>query len=266
VIAVKNEAGNIQDCLETVKWAGEIIIIDNNSTDNTLDLARAYTDKIYSCDGGPYGFVPYLQNAGIEKATGEWILVLDADERVPEETKKEILEKINRSGYDGYMLKHQTHMSGIALKSPYWTFEIMKLFRKEKGVFDCNRTHAPIVISGKIGKINSPLLHLSMPDLQTYIRKINLYSSQDAKYIFEHKRGGLLNRKIKKINFYNLFFEPALLFVYVYVLKGSFKDGRRGLILSAMMMFYLFLERAKVWELTIGANKIGKSNKGAGPE
>ena len=256
VMAVKNEAKNIRDCLENIKWADEIIIIDNFSTDKTIEIAKEYTDKIYTCDGGKYGFIPYLQNIGIEKATKDWILILDADVRVPEEAKEEILEKIKNPNYNGYLLTHINYFMGKPLKSNYWIFKVMKLFKNKRGKFVCDCAHSVIKISGQVGEIDYPLLHYAHPDIETFINKINLYSSQDALHIFKEKKGGWLNRPIQKINFYNLFIEPVLLFFYVFLLRKSFRDGMRGFIISVLLMFYLFLERAKVWELKYKNKKL----------
>jgi hypothetical protein len=169
---------------------------------------------------------------------------------VPGAAWEEISKKINDPNYDGYYLRHQTFIFGQPLKSSYWTFKIMKLFRNKSGVFKCDCAHGAIQGVRKPGEIRNPLYHYAHPDIKTFIRKINLYSSQDAQCIFREKRGGLFNKKITRINFRNLIIEPFLFFLFIYFYHKSFKDRLKGFIVSVLMMFYLFLERLKVWELS----------------
>ena len=134
VIAVKNEADKIEKCLKHIQWADEIIIVDNGSSDGTVEICKKFTQKIY-CHNAP-ALIPFLQNIGIRKATKEWIIIVDADVIVPESAKKEIIEKIGLPEYDGFYLKHVTYFLGKPLLSPYFgEHEILKLFRNTKGYF-----------------------------------------------------------------------------------------------------------------------------------
>lgn len=246
VIAVKNEEANLKRCLEAVKWADEIVIVNNGSRDNTLKIAKKYTDKIYLFDKP--ALIPEIQQFGIDKAAQDWILVLDADVIVTKNAKKEILEKINDKRVDGYYLPHRVVAFGKPMRYALFC-NILKLFRKDRGRFDCSSAHCILKIKGNTGVIKNHLLHYAHPDIETFVRKMNLYTSQDAKKIVATGRGGLLNKKIKRVGIYNLVIEPLFYMNYLYFIKRYYKDGRHGLLISLLMGYYLFLERAKVFEI-----------------
>ena len=244
-LAVKNEARQIRACLEHIKWADEIIIIDNGSTDDTVKICKEYTKKVYSYSKP--ALIPYLQNLGIQKATKDWILILDADVIVPEKAKEEILRRIQNPKYVGYYLPHRMVAFGKEMEYALHC-NILKLFRNGQGHFDAKSAHCTLKINGKIGKLHNHLLHHAHPNIETFVRKMNLYTSQDARKIVENGKGGLLNKKIRKVGLYNLLIEPFLYGNYLYFNKKYHKDGKYGLLISALMTFYLFLERAKTLE------------------
>lgn len=248
VLAVKNEEKIIQECFAAIKsFADEIIIIDNGSTDNTVKICKKYTDKVYRHDKKE--LIPFLQNLGIQKATKDWVLILDADVIVPKEAREEIKEKIQYEKYDGYYLPHKTYIMGKFMQSPFWTFPILKLFRRWYGHFPGENAHEAITFHGKIGFIQNPLLHYSHPTLEMQIKKMNVYSSQDAQLLFEWKKGGILKRKIKMVTLYSLIIQPILYFLYLFLCRKGYKDGIHGVIVDWNMAFYVFLETVKVWEL-----------------
>lgn len=246
VIAVKNEEANIKRCLESVRWADEIIIVDNGSTDNTVEIAKRYTDRIYSYNKND--LIPKIQQFGIDKAKEEWILVLDADVVVPEKTRDEILKRIKDPGYNMYYIDHLLYFLGKFTRSECWRFSAIKLFRKGHGFYEAKRPHCPLKVKGKAGKIKNPLLHYAFPAISDFLRKTDLYTSQDALLLAQGRKAGLLNKKIRAVNIYNLIIEPGFLFFYYFFGGRGFRDGCRGLILSLLYSYYLFIERAKVYE------------------
>ena len=246
VLAVKNEEKNIKSCLESVHWADEIIIIDNESTDNTVKIVQQYTDQIYSCYENL--LIPELQNIGLKKATKDWILVLDADCVVPQETKEEILQKIQDPTYSAFKLRFLTYTCGI-LNHYSSSLFVTKLLKNGCGKFSGQAAHAQLGIEGKIGVIKNGIIHNAHPSLEVWIRKMNLYSSQDAKKMFYHKQGGVRDIKLKKVGFIRLFLEPPLFAIYIFLFKQGWRNFKFGLIYSVFLGYYLFMEKAKLWEL-----------------
>ena len=246
IIPVKNEEKIIQACLDAIKWADEIIIIDNGSTDKTVEICKQVGCKVYS---HPQNIlIPALQNIGMKKATKDWILILDADVIVPEAATAEIQQRIHTEDFDGYYLPHKTYIMGKFMKSSFWTFPILKLFKRGVATFPEQSAHETVLFHGKVGKIKNALLHYSHPSLELEVKKLNKYSSQDAKLMYEQKRGGQLKREIKRVSLYHLLIQPFMYFVYLFFYRGGYRDGIHGCIVDTMMAFSIFFEAAKVWE------------------
>lgn len=242
VLTVKNEEANIKKCLDRVTWADEIIIIDNGSTDNTVKICKQYTKKIYSFPEKT--LIPLLQNKGIEKATKEWVLILDADVIVPKETALEIRQRIQNPDISGYYLPHKTIIIGRCMKSPFWTFNILKLFKKDTAYFEGNRAHEQVIFNGKSLVIQNPFYHYSHPTIAVMVQKMNLYSTQDSR-----KRCGDTMKLAFFTYNYNIFIFPFIYFIYLFLWKQGFRDMFHGFILSILMAIYKSIEGIKIWEL-----------------
>ncbi|MBU1726281.1 MAG: glycosyltransferase family 2 protein, partial [Candidatus Omnitrophica bacterium] len=159
VVITKNEEENIRECLESVKFADEIVIVDDFSIDNTVSICREYTDKIYTRELD--GFAKQKQ-FGVDRAKGEWILVLDADERLTPELQKEILATLSRdSDYAGFKILRKSFYLGSWIRHCDWYVAILRLFRKDKGWFDSRLVHENIHVSATIGTLRHPMLHYS---------------------------------------------------------------------------------------------------------
>ncbi|MFA6889295.1 MAG: glycosyltransferase family 2 protein [Candidatus Woesearchaeota archaeon] len=250
VLTVKNEEGIIENCLDKLTWVDEIIIIDNNSTDNTVKICKKYTNKIYTISETL--LIPELQQKGIEKATKKWVIILDADVIVPNQAAEEIQQQINLGIYDGFYLIHQNYFLGKPLRGHFKSHNILKLFKRGKGHFPGNAAHESIIFLGtQVGIIKTPLIHNSHPNINTFIRKANLYSSQDAVNLVDKEVVGILHKKVRKLTFYKLFIEPILYFFHFLLIRKAIITGYRGFILSGLFSMYLFMERIKMYELKI---------------
>lgn len=249
VVPTKNEEKNIEDCLRCLTWADELIVVDQQSTDKTIILAQKYTKKIYVHKPGKYPHTAN-KNYGIKKATKDWIFIVDADERVTSELKNEILRAMTQNTYDAFYFNFRQVFFNKEFIGPLRTqTKIIRLFKQGNGYYDNMSPHATITGYHTAGRILSPMIHLGYPDVETFIRKMNVYTTQHAQMLSEGKPGGLLKRTITKPTFYALFLEPLLFFPYYFLIKQNYKEGIHGFLISLLMMYYLFIERFKFWEL-----------------
>ena len=236
-----NEAKNIVPCLETVRWADEILVIDSGSTDATLALARTFTQRVFTITWEGYGAA---RNFALGQAAGDWILWLDADERVTPELADEIREilRANPEGVNGYEIARRAYFLGRWIRHCGWyPGRVTRLFRKGKGKFNETRVHEHLHVEGRTLRTRHDLLHLTDPDLQHYLYKFNRYTSLAAEDMVAAGR---------RFSFADLLFRPPFQFVKMYVLRGGFLDGVEGLILSVLSSAYVFTKYAKLWEKT----------------
>lgn len=247
ILITKNEENNVEDCLRSVSWANEIIVIDSNSTDKTVELAQHYTTKIYRKEWNGYSAA---KNYAIEKANYEWILSLDADERVTPELKDEIIEVINdrSKGYTGYKVARRAYFLGKWIKHCGWyPGYVVRLFRKDSGTFSNSRVHEKFELVGETGTLKHDLLHFTDDNLLHYFNKFNNYTSLAAND---------LNEKGRSFRVWHLFIKPVYTFFKMFILRRGFLDGLHGFVLSVLSSAYVFTKYAKLWEI-----KLSKTNK-----
>ena len=246
VIAAKNEERNIRACLESVKWADEIIIMDDLSSDRTAAIAREYTAKVFTND--TRGDFHINKNLGIEKASNEWILSLDADEIISGELAAEIRAAYSQNML-GYRLNRRNYFLGQWIKGCGWYPDrIIRLFRKGSarwylGAEGVHKT-PQIADKSRVGILRNDFLHYSYYSLGQYFEKFNHYTSLVAKE-FDAKRVN-----ISGLNFpIHFCLRPLLLFFKKYVLLSGWKDGMRGFFISLSSGLVEFVSLCKLWEL-----------------
>lgn len=238
VITVKNEVDKIARCLESVKWANEIIIIDNGSTDSTLDICRKYSDKIFF-DKSAYSV--FIVNTGIGKAAFEWILNVDADEVISEKLKAEILEKIqsDNHAYNGYFIPVKDYFMGKWLRYGGWCPSyIRRLYRNGKAKYLRRDFHVQVEIDGKVGYLSNPIMHYAPNDIFTFIRKMNHYTTNAAQ----------MDNGRRKISFFSTILKPPLIFIKRYFLLKGFLDGFPGFAIATLSAIYIFIDNMKLIE------------------
>jgi len=249
VMTIKNEALLLEPYLKNLSWADEIVVVDMNSTDNSVEIAKKYTKKIYNYDGGPLHLIPLNQQFGIKKATMDWVIILEPDLVVSPFALKEIRKKIESGKYNQYTLNvAQVFMDHPFLHCPE---KIIKLLRRNALRFvDPKGAHEYFyVIEKKRGEIASPLLHYSHPTISSFLTKIDLYTTQDAKSIVLHKKGGFLHQKLTKVHWWNFILDPARAFLIFYVKKQYFREGVIGFVYAVLFSYAIVVERAKVLEI-----------------
>lgn len=220
-IITKNEVQRIEACLKSVAWADEIIVVDSGSTDGTLDLCQQYTDKIFVTDWPGYGV---QKQRALELATGDWILSLDADERVTPALKEEILTVIPNTSLDAFDIPFESEYCGKIIRfGDWWKDSQVVLFRRHKGRFTPLLVHEAIEVQGKIGKLTGKIHHTTFPTLSDVLKKMNDYSSLSAEQKHQQGKKGSL---IKAIS------HGIWTFLRGYFLKLGFLDGREGFLLA----------------------------------
>lgn len=236
IIITLNEESNIKDCLESVRFADEIVVVDGGSTDRTVEIARSYTDKVFT--PGWLGFSEAKQYA-LERATGDWILWVDADERITKELRDEILKKIAEdSKYAAFAIPRKSYFLGRWIKHSGWyPGYVVRLFKKEKASFDDLLVHEGVRVLGKIGRLRSPIEHNTYPTITKYFQKFNIYTSLAAKEL--RKRG-------VRVGLFDIFFRPIATFFKMYFQKLGFLDGLEGFILALFSAFYVLVKYAKL--------------------
>lgn len=238
IVITKNEAHNISECLKNVRWADEIIVVDAESKDNTIARAKLFTEKIFI---KPWmGFAAAKQFA-LEQCNGEWILWLDADERVLPELAEEI-QTLMKSGskHAAFMVSRRAYFLGRWIKHSGWyPGRVVRLFRKVKGRFNSAAVHEGLEIDGTIGTLRHDLLHFTDPNIYHYFSKYNRYTTLAADEA--HGKG-------KKSRMSDLMIRPFWLFLKMYFLRLGFLDGIQGFILALFSSSYVFTKYAKLRE------------------
>lgn len=244
IIITKNEALNIQACLESVKWADEIIIVDAFSEDQTLAIVKNYTDKIFIREWQGYG---NAKNYAIEQASGNWILSVDADERITEVLREEIVTMIKTDAFCAYRLPRLTYFCGKPLRFggcyPDWQ---TRLFKKNYGKFDEAPVHESLIITRAsiegiegFGYLRNHLLHYSYSSITEYWERSNKYSSLAAQKKFTK------GKKFYSYHFFSFFWG---IFHRLFIKLGIL-DGLPGIFYHVFSAMSSFIRYAKLWEL-----------------
>ena len=236
IVITYNEQQNIDECLQSLSWADEIIVIDSYSTDNTINIAKKYTGKIIEVDNSSFG---HKKNIGIEQSTGEWILWIDADERITETLKNEIIAVINKeNSFDAYYINRKSFFINKFINHSGWFPDYtLRLFKKSINLkFNDAEVHEKIEYNGKPGKLKNLILHYTDYDFEHYISKLNSYTTHSA---IE------LAKKNKKSGIADLIFRPVFTFLKMYFVKLGFLDGYTGLILCILSSYHVFFKYAK---------------------
>lgn len=222
MIIAKNEADNIERCLRSVAFADEIVVLDSGSEDNTVSLAKQYTNKVYETDWPGYG---QQKQRALEYCNGDWILNLDADECVSETLQRAIIKNIQTNNKDAYRIPIIMHFYGKPLPHCSSPSRHARLFKRVGAHFSNDIVHEKIILpsDSKIGQLKEPILHQSFQDISHVLTKINRYSSYSAKIrLRDNKKGSL----------WITFAKSLWMFARCYLLQRGFLDGRAGFLFA----------------------------------
>lgn len=240
VVSAYNEEKKLEDCLKSVKGvADEIIVIDNTSSDKTNQIAKKYTDKVFVRENNL--MLNINKNFGFTKATGEWILNLDADERVTPELEREIESLKDDAAANGFLIPRKNILFGKWIRhSIWWPDYQLRLFRKGKGRFEEKHVHELLKLDGEPEKLESPIEHLNYQTISQYLYKLeHIYTESEVENII---------KKNKKLTWKDAIGMPAKDFMKTYFFQKGYLDGLHGLVLSLLQSFYMVVVFAKVWE------------------
>lgn len=234
-IITYNEEKNILEALESVKWADEIVVVDSFSTDKTREICMEYTDKVYTVEWTGFSA---QKNTAISLTTQPWILVLDADERVSEDLKSEIIRAMTGPApEDGYYIARQNFFSDKWIRhGGWWPDYTLRLFKREKGAFEDREVHEAIKVSGKTGRLENPIIHYTYSGADDFMKRMEKYSDLAAIELYKHR---------KKSSLFDLLFRPPATFVRMYFLRLGILDGIYGIILAYLYSVYTYKKYSK---------------------
>jgi len=242
VIITLNEEANIRRSLESVRWADEIIVVDSGSTDRTVQICREHGCRVFEHEWAGDG---PQKNYGIEQATGDWILILDADEEVTPELASEIRTAVESpDAPDAFSMPRRNRFLGRWMRHGGWYPDRQaRLFRRGRGRWTSPTLHSRLDLAtdGRLGTLRNDFLHYTYPSVREFIRKSDFYSTKEADAI-------LAENRIPRSMVFTLLTAFPIKFAETYIYKGGWRDGMHGFVASVLMATRVFMRYAKVWQ------------------
>lgn len=239
IIPTLNEEIHIQEAIDSVAFADEIIVIDSFSSDKTIEIAKKNKVRVLQRFFDDFSS---QKNYAIERASHNWVYILDADERVTEPLKEEINRTMNQSiDYVGFYVFRTFYFLGKKLNYSGWQRDkVIRLFNRNFCKYDGKLVHETIEAKGEIGFLKNKLEHYSYRGYDHYVSKLNHYSALKAKSLFE---------KGKKVNLYHIIIKPPARFLIHYIIRLGFLDGFPGFVISAVQANGVLTRYIKLWML-----------------
>jgi glycosyltransferase involved in cell wall biosynthesis len=242
-VITHNEAESLASALESVRWADETIVVDSESTDDTVAIARRFTDRVVV---RPWRGYIDQKNYAASLASHEWVLSIDADERVTPELAAEVREQLTATPqHAGYDIPRVTWHLGKWIRTTDWYPDYqLRLYDRRSAKWAGRYVHEQVVVRGSTGRLRNELQHFPYRDIAEHLETIDRYTTFAARQMHESgQRAGLVKTAV----------HPPLAFLRNFVFKGGFRDGTTGFIISAMNAYYVFVKFAKLWELSADA-------------
>ncbi len=242
LVITKNEEANLPECLDSVRWANEVIVVDAESTDRTVEIARRYTDRVFVRPWA--GFGPQ-KNFGIDRATSEWILILDADERVTTELHRELQGCVERwkSGMPtAYQVPRRNFYYGkwVRRAGVYPDYQA-RLFRRGAARYNDVGVHENLIVGGAVGTLSGHLDHYTERRISDHFKKFGMYTTLAARE---------KAKVVTRVHWSDMAFRPLVILFKTLIFKQGFRDGVHGLIVCVFASMYTFVKYAKLWDLT----------------
>ena len=245
VILTYNNEGLIEECLESARWADEIVVVDSLSQDRTLDICKKHTDKI---EQRPWPGYSKQWNYAIDQASGDWIFILASDERITPELRKEIQKVLEgiEGHFQGYYTTRKSYFLNHWIRGAGWYPDhSIRLIRKRSGRFDDKAVHERLQLDGEAGYLKGDIIHFSYEDLGQYMRRLNRYTDLEVKDMVNEELSISCNKAVMRAAL-----RPIKVFSKKYFKQRGFRDGMHGFLLCALSSLYVFMVWAKYWEWT----------------
>lgn len=236
IIAAKNEGHQIKECVQSVVFADEILVLDSGSTDSTAEQAQSAGATVHTTDWPGYGL---QQRRGIGLAKSDWVLSLDADEIVSDALQQEILDAISQTNVDGFRIPRHSSFCGTFIEYSGWRPDYtLRLVRRNLAGFTDHFLHAHMTVSGVTGNLKNPIIHYSYRSMDDVLEKLSRYSRGAALDL--QTRGGTstLTKAVMK---------GVWSFLRTYFLKQGFRDGRMGLVLAIYNSHTTYYKYLRLW-------------------
>jgi glycosyltransferase involved in cell wall biosynthesis len=241
VVVTRNEEERLRACLESVvAWTDEIVVVDAESDDKTVSIAREFTDRVVV---RPWPGYAVQKNAAADMATAPWVLSLDADERVSPELAAEIAQILGADGpADAYAVPRRNIFWGRWVRHgglyPDWQ---VRLFRRGRGRFVARAVHESLTVDGRVERLHGHLEHRSYRDVGDFLARADRYATLAASEAVSEGRRARVS---------DLILRPLGRFIGMYIVRGGFLDGWRGFLLASLYAYYVLIRSAKIWERT----------------
>jgi glycosyltransferase involved in cell wall biosynthesis len=281
LIPIKNEASNLARCLDSVRWADEIVVVDSTSTDGSQKIAEDHGARVVQFEFN--GTWPKKKNWALENIPfrHEWVFILDADEVLPPETEAEFRAIVTDPNHpvSGYWINRRFMFMGKWLRHAYYPNWNLRLFKHRLGRYEKltdidtqsgdNEVHEHVVVQGTTGRLRAEMDHYAFPSVAVFVEKHNRYSNWEARVALDRflqggsghlQKGGVGARRNLKQWSQALPFRGLLRFLYVYVWQRGFLDGREGYYFAPLRRFFEFLSVAKTYEIKCEAARVRRAD------
>ncbi len=241
IVPTYNEENNIEECLRSISFADEIIVVDSFSTDRTVEIAQKYATKVVQHE---YDYSAKQKNWIIPQAKYQWVLIVDADERVPPELQKEILKVLESPRYDAYWIGRRNFFGKKEIKHGSWGRDkVIRLFKRDRARYEDKEVHEEMIVDGNVGSLKNKFIHYTYHGVEDYLKRLHRYAEWGA------------NQRMKegwKGRWYHIALFPIFTFFRNYIINLGFLDGIEGFIIEALNSYYVFLKYLKLFERTRG--------------
>jgi glycosyltransferase involved in cell wall biosynthesis len=244
-----NEARQIREVMESIRWADEIILVDSFSADGTVEIAREYGARILSETFCGFG---KLRNFALDASSHDWMLSIDSDERCTPELAAEVRREVEAPRFDAYHVPRKSHFLGRWMRHSGWypDYRQPQFFNRTKMRYREDLVHEGYVLHGTLGYLREHALQYPWDTMDKACSKMSRYSTLMAQRYFEMNRRASVAKTV---------LSPCAMFLKTFVVQQGFRDGRHGFVLASLYAYYTFLKYAKLWELELSRAKTSAS-------